>query len=139
MQPIWPSEYASFNSGNRTRTPEKRKSASDAIELLHDRRIATDGGASFDVAGIFDDDPMCMQTAVRVSSHAAKNGSQYPLWMLGRPRCTGISLKQTARDPRAALRLTSAAASSTSQRGMRHSGIRWPPESPHQSSIIQSL
>ena len=33
-------------------------------------------GASGDVAGIFDDDPMCMQTTVSVSSHAAKNGSQ---------------------------------------------------------------
>src|SRR5437870_12044941 len=95
IQPIWPSEYDNLSSGNRTSTPENRKSASDAIELLHDRRISTDGGASFDVAGILDDDPMCMQTAVRVSSHAAKNGSQYPLWMLGRPRCTGISLKQT--------------------------------------------
>ena len=28
---------------------------------------------------------MCMQTTVPVSSQAAKNGSQYPLWMLGRP------------------------------------------------------
>ena len=33
-------------------------------------------GASGDVVGICDDDPMCMQIMVSVSSHAAKNGSQ---------------------------------------------------------------
>ena len=44
--------------------------------------------------------------------------------MLGRPRCVGISLKQIARAPRAALRATSATARSTSQSGMMHSGIR---------------
>src|SRR3954454_12716987 len=79
IHPIWPSEYASFSSGKRTSTPEKRKSASDAIELLHESRIATDGGASAEVAGIFDEDPMCMHTVVFVSLHAAKNGSQYPV------------------------------------------------------------
>src|SRR5205807_4845693 len=116
---------------NRTSTPENKKSASDAIELLHESRMATDGGASAEVAGILEDEPMCMQTVVRVSSHAAKNGSHSPVWMLGRPRCTGISLKHTARAPRSALRRTSAAASSTSQRGIRQRGMRTPPESPH--------
>ena len=76
IQPIWPSEYASFSSGKRTSTPENRKSASDAIELLNDSMMSVDGGASGDAAGIFDDDPMCMQTAVRVSSHVANSGSQ---------------------------------------------------------------
>ncbi len=33
-------------------------------------------GESGDVDGIFDDEPMCMQTSVSVSWHAAKNGSQ---------------------------------------------------------------
>ena len=61
---------------------------------------ATATGASAEVAGILDDEPMCMQTTVPVSSQAAKKGSQYPLWMLGRPRWGGISLKQTARTPR---------------------------------------
>src|SRR3954468_8360680 len=96
-QPICPSEYASFSVGNRTSTPENRKSESDAIALLNDRLAATAAGASADVAGIFDDDPMCMHTTVCVSSQARKNGSQYPEWMLGRPRCGGISEKQTAR------------------------------------------
>jgi hypothetical protein len=36
----------------------------------------TAGGASLDVDGILDDDPMCILITVPVSSHAAKNGSQ---------------------------------------------------------------
>src|SRR3954447_15612410 len=112
---------------------------SEAMELLHDRATETSGGASGEADGIFDDDPMCMQTVVLVSWHTAKNGSQYPVWMLGRPRCVGISLKHTARAPRAALRCTSCAASCASHSGMRQSGMSAPPESPHHSSIIQSL
>ena len=61
----------------------------------------TDGGASGDAAGICDDEPMCMHTAVPVSAQASKNGSQWPEWMVGRPRWTGSSLKATARTPRA--------------------------------------
>ena len=64
---------------------------------LPNARVAlTDGGASGDAAGIFDDEPMCIATTVPVSAHAAKNGSQYPLWIVGRPRWYGSSLKQTA-------------------------------------------
>ena len=36
----------------------------------------TAGGASAEVDGIFDDDPMCMLTTVWVSAQARKNGSQ---------------------------------------------------------------
>ena len=76
IQPIWPSEYASFRSGWRTSTPEKRKSVSDDIAFPKLRVACTAGGASGEVAGIFDDEPMCMHTTVSVCSHAAKNGSQ---------------------------------------------------------------
>src|SRR3954469_9655429 len=138
-QPIWPSEYASFNVGKRTSTPEKRKSESDAIALLNDNVAATATGASPDVAGICDDDPMCMHTTVAVSAHAWKNGSHSPLWMLGSPSFGGISEKHTERTPRFALRRTSAAAASTSQSGINVSGMSAPPESPHHSSTIQSL
>ena len=68
----------------------------------------------FEVAGICDDDPMCMLMTVSVSSQAAKNGSQWPEWIEGSPRWAGISLKHTACTPRSALRRTSAAASCTS-------------------------
>ena len=57
-------------------TPENRKSVSEAMALPKLSVAATATGASADVAGIFDDDPMCMQTTVCVSSQAAKNGSQ---------------------------------------------------------------
>ncbi len=56
--------------------PLNNQSDSDAIELLKLNVAATATGASGDVAGIRDDDPMCMLIVVRVSSHAAKNGSQ---------------------------------------------------------------
>ena len=36
----------------------------------------TAAGASAEVDGIFDDEPMCMFTTVPVSAHAGKNGSQ---------------------------------------------------------------
>ena len=54
-------------------------------------------------------------------------------------RLRGDWLNATARTPRAALRRTSAAASSGSQSGIRHSGIMRPFASPHHSSTIQSL
>jgi hypothetical protein len=101
--------------------------------------IVTPSGASVEVDGIFVPDPMCRHTTVLVSSHAAKKGSHSPLWMLGRPRTAGISLKHTARAPRAALRRTSAAAISASQSGMIGSGIRRPALPAHHSSTIQSL
>ena len=82
---------------------------------------------------------MCRHNTVPVASHAAKNGSHSPLWMLGKPRYAGISEKQTARTPRAALRSTSAAASRGSHSGTRHSGTSRPSLGPHHSSTIQSL
>src|SRR6478672_5990865 len=48
--------------------------------------------------------------------------------MLGSPRWVGISLKQIARAPRAALRCTSATARSTSHSGIRQSGSSTPSE-----------
>ncbi len=62
----------------------------------NDRVAWTAGGASDEVAGILEDEPMCMQTTVPVSAHVARNGSHAPEWMLGNPRCGGISLKHTA-------------------------------------------
>src|SRR5439155_16439622 len=99
----------------------------------------TASGASSDELMVLVPEPMCMATTVPVSAHAAKNGSQYPEWMLGRPSHGGSSEKHTARTPRAAFRRTSAAARSTSHMGTRHSGISRPPLSPDHSSTIQSL
>jgi hypothetical protein len=101
----------------------------------------TAGGASADVDGIFEPEPLCMQMTVPVSSHAATNGSQYrPASCTdGSPRLPGSSEKQTARTPRAALRRTSAAASTGSHSGIRHNGTSRPPDPAHHSSTIQSL
>ena len=38
--------------------------------------LPTAPGASTDVDGIFEPEPMCMHTIVDVSLHASKNGSQ---------------------------------------------------------------
>ena len=63
-----------------------RKSTSEVMALPKARVALTDGGASGDAAGIFEDEPMCMATAVPVSAQAAKKRSHWPLWMVGRPR-----------------------------------------------------
>ena len=46
--------------------------------------------------GIWEDEPMCRQTTVSVSSQAAKNGSQAPEWIDGRPSGCGFSENVTA-------------------------------------------
>src|ERR1041385_2343266 len=139
IQPIWPSEYASFSFGNSMSFPENNQSASDAIELLKASVPPTPPGASGDAAGFVDDDPMCMHRVTPLSLQTWNRGSQSPEWMVGSLRWWGSSLKQMARTPRSALRLVSFAASSTSHNGMRQRGMLTPPEGPHHSSTIQSL
>jgi hypothetical protein len=69
-------------------------------------------GAPVDVAGADDDDPACRQSTVPVSSHAAMNGSQWPVCNDGSPSRSGSSGKDTAVNPFAALARISAAPSS---------------------------
>src|SRR3712207_9022691 len=52
------------------------RSDSDAIALLNVRVEPTAAGASGDVDGIFDDEPMCMLITVPVSAQAATNGDR---------------------------------------------------------------
>src|SRR5262249_50759434 len=101
----------------------------------------TAGGASGDVDGILEPEPLCMHMTVPVSSQAATNGSQKRAASCteGSPRFVGSSEKHTARTPRAALRRTSAAASSASDGGTGPGGMGRPREPPHHSSTIQSL
>ena len=80
-----------------------------------------------------------MHNVTPVSLHTWNTGSHPPLWIVGSFRWCGISLKQNARTPRSALRWISAAARSTSQSGMMHSGMFRPPDGAHHSSTIQSL
>src|SRR3954451_447059 len=139
IQPIWPSEYASFSLGNWMSLAENSQSASDAIELLKASVPPTPPGASGDAAGFVDDEPMCMQRVTPQSLQTWKSGSHSPEWIVGSFRWWGSSLKQMARTPRCALRSVSLAASSTSHSGMRQRGMLTPPEGPHHSSTIQSL
>src|SRR6266550_1856084 len=139
IQPIWPSEYASFSRGNWISLAENNQSASDAIELLNASVPPTPPGASGDAAGFVDEEPMCMHSVTPVSLQTCSTGSQPPLWIVGSFKWCGSSLKQNARTPRSALRWISAAASSTSQSGMMHSGMLRPFDGPHHSSTIQSL
>jgi hypothetical protein len=87
--------------------------------------IVTSIGDSSDIVYRRLEEPICMHTMVPVSSHAAMRGSQWPsrLWIVGRPNMAGFSENETARDPFAAVRRTSAAASTGSQRGMRVNGM----------------
>src|SRR3954471_19146558 len=119
IQPIWPSEYASFNFGNSISLPENNQSASDAIELLNASAPPTPPGASGDAAGFVDDEPMCMHSVTPVSLQTANSGSHAPEWIVGSFKWCGNSLKQIALHPRPAMRRTSCAASSTSHSGMR--------------------
>ena len=59
------------------------RSAAACTMLIGDSVMSTSIGASSAVITIFDDEPMCTLTTVPSSSHAAKNGSQWPEWMLG--------------------------------------------------------
>src|SRR5213592_3950309 len=76
IQPIWPSEYASFSFGNCTSLPEKSQSVIEANELLNDNVTPTACGASGDAAGLLDDEPTCMHTVTPVSLQTCHNGSQ---------------------------------------------------------------
>src|SRR3974390_3322534 len=119
--------------------PEKSQSASEAIELLNASVPPTPPGASGDAAGVVDDEPLCLHSVTPVSLPTWNIGSHAPVWIVGRPRWCGSSLKQIARHPLPATRCTSAAARSTSHSGIRHSGMFTPPDGAHHSSIIQSL
>ena len=49
---------------------------SDIAAFMYVSVEPTAAGASADVDGIFDDEPMCIDTTVPVSAHAAHSGSQ---------------------------------------------------------------
>ena len=127
-------------AAKRCSVPENTQSASEpsAFWAYSDMEVAR--GASAEVAGIDDDDPMCIDTVVSVSSQASHSTSQWPVYMDGRPSLNGFSEKATAWLPLAAQRRTSSAAKCGSHSGARVSGMSRPrPAPPPQSSIIQSL
>src|SRR3954454_3416074 len=110
----------------RTSQPENNQSVNEDMALPNVSVEPTAAGASRDVDGIFDDEPMCMQMIVLVSAQAGKNGCHgfSGSWIDASARNGGISLKQTARAPRSALRRTSSGARPASHSVMIGSGIR---------------
>ena len=76
IHPICASAYNSRSSGKRTSTPENRKSINDNALLANMFVACTASGASGDELIVLVPEPMCIATAVPVSAHAAKNGSQ---------------------------------------------------------------
>src|SRR5688572_11047024 len=102
--------------GKRANAPEKIQSTIDPMALAKVMVELTIGGESGDVAGIFDDEPICMLMTVSVSLHAAKNGSQKRSFSCtdGNPRGDGFSENATAWLPREAQRCTSSAAATGS-------------------------
>src|SRR4051812_43556010 len=134
-----PSESAYFNRGYFLATSDHTKSAAACTMLIGESVINTSIGASGAVIVIFDDEPMWTFTTVPSSSHVAKNLSQCPEWMLGKPRCTGFSENVTAKQPLSATRRTSAAILSTSHIIGIDNGMKRPGYEPHQLSMCQSL
>src|SRR5262245_62085194 len=59
-QPAWPSLYAMRRSGKRAKAPQKIQSTNEPMALAKVMVEPTIGGESGDVAGILDDEPMCM-------------------------------------------------------------------------------
>src|SRR6187455_2927291 len=109
--------------GKRSRVPEKMKSSIDPIAFENVSVLDTMNGASGDVAGMRELDPMCMHTTVAVSWHAANIGSQAFEWIDGRPSGCGFSEKAMAWLPLTAHRRTSSAASTGSHSGTIVSGM----------------
>src|SRR4051794_12128300 len=95
------------------------KSTREPMAFCDVRTPLTVKGASGDVVGIDDDEPMCMHRTVPVSAQASKTGSQwFDLWWIdGSPRGWGFSGKVTATAPLAAQRRISAAAAAVSHSG----------------------
>ncbi len=124
IQPIWLSEKAILRDGNRASCPERSHSTIDCWALVNVSVTSTSNGAYGLASTSLEPEPMCMQSAVPVSSQAAKKGSQNRLgsWIEGRPRWLGISVNVTARQPRAALRRISAAASGRPRAGRSRAG-----------------
>src|SRR5690606_3616772 len=124
IQPTWLSAYAILRSGKRSSVPENTQSASEPWAFWAYSDIDVASGASGEGDGMDEDEPMCIDTVVSVSSAAAQSTSQSPVYRDGRPSLDGFSLKAMAWLPLAAQRRSSSAASCGSQSGTRVRGTR---------------
>src|ERR1700722_13419073 len=88
---------------------------------------------------ISDDEPVCRLIAVPVSAHAARNGSHEASEIGAKPSLAGFSVKATALNPSAALRLISCAATDGSKSHVTWHGMIRSGYGPAHPSTIQSL
>ena len=79
IQPTWLSANAIFRSAKRDSVPENTQSASEPCAFCAYNDIDVASGASGEVDGMLDDEPMCIETVVAVSSHACHNTSHAPV------------------------------------------------------------
>ena len=121
-----PSDSATFRSRNLRSTGDHRRSAAACTMFTGCKLMSTSIGASGAVITIDDDEPMCMHTIVPSSWQADQNGSQWSEWKLGSFSLAGFSENETAWQPFAAARRTSAAISCGSHIGGRTSGMKRP-------------
>ena len=100
--------------GKRSGIRAHSQSAAAATPLTGNSVGSSSSGAPGDCAAVHDADPVWRQMTVPVSSHAASSGSQWSVCTDGSPMLTGCSGNESALNPRAAFRRTSAAAISGS-------------------------
>src|SRR5437868_3674673 len=100
--------------GKRSGMPDQSQSAQAYIALAGIMVVIAAMGVSGEGTGDQLAAPVCRQRTVPVSSQAARNGSQWPVWIEGSLSLVGNSGKTTALKPLAALALISLAARSGS-------------------------
>src|SRR5688572_25360810 len=85
IQPMPPSEKATFNVGKRSKTPDRSQSANPYCALINETVKCTVAGASREVGGMCDELPMCIHSGIPASCTAANSGSQWrpASWMEG--------------------------------------------------------
>src|SRR5512141_1461741 len=96
IQPTWLSAYASLILGKRSSDLDHTQSFTEPCAFCALSDIDTASGASGDVVGIVDDEPMCMLTIVSVSWHASHSTSQSPVYIDEKPSFEGFSVKAMA-------------------------------------------
>ena len=76
-QPMPPSENAMLDArGSASGSRAHSQSAAVTSAFTGNRLVYSSSGAPGERAAVHDDEPLCRQTTVSVSSHARRNGSQ---------------------------------------------------------------
>src|SRR5690348_9763140 len=118
-----PSDKTIFRSGYFCSLPENSQSVVEFARLRLMLTACTPKGASGDVFGLTEDDPMCVHNGIFVSFTTAKKSSHAPEWMDGNPNGCRFSEKAMALAPLPAHRSVSSTAKRVSHNGMMTIGM----------------